>query len=335
MAVKKTLTKTITRRPDLSLILPVYDEEENLKPQYEKIAEALSKLKRSCEIIFVDDGSSDNSQKILKEIAAKDKRVKLVLFRRNFGQTAAMSAGIDYSSGDIILFMDSDLQNDPEDIGKLVEKIDEGYDVVSGWRIKRKDSLFIRKIPSIVANKLISKISGIKLHDLGCSLKAYRGDILRQVELYGEMHRFIPIHVSWIGASITEIPVNHNPRIHGHSKYGLKRIFKVLLDLVTVKFLGSYATKPIYIFGGLGLIQIFLGIVCGIAVIVMKYSTGINMTGNPLLSLTVIFMIIGVLFIQMGIIAELLIRIYHETKRTPPYHVKETININKKPQQRD
>ena len=333
MATKKTSAKStqknkVVKRPDLSLILPVYNEEENLKIQYEKISTALLKIKRSCEIIFVDDGSSDNSQNILKELAAIDKRVKLILFRRNFGQTAAMSAGIDYSSGDIILFMDSDLQNDPEDIGKLIDKIDEGYDVVSGWRVRRKDNLFIRKIPSMIANKLISKISGIKLHDLGCSLKAYRGDVLRQIDLYGEMHRFIPIHVSWVGASITEIPVNHNPRIYGHSKYGLKRIFKVLLDLITVKFLGSYSTKPIYIFGGLGLLLMFCGVGCGVAVIAMKYTTGMNMTGNPLLSLTVILLIIGVLFIQMGILAELLIRIYHESKRTPPYHVKETINLD-------
>ncbi|MDR3237719.1 MAG: glycosyltransferase family 2 protein [Spirochaetia bacterium] len=319
--------KTVKAKPKISLILPVYNEEGNLRIQYAKIADALSRIKYSYEIIFVDDGSTDSSTDILKEIAAKDKQVKLILFRRNFGQTAAMSAGIEYSSGEIILFMDSDLQNDPEDIGRLVAKINEGYDVVSGWRVNRKDSLFIRKIPSKAANWLISKISGIKLHDLGCSLKAYRGDILRQISLYGEMHRFIPIHVSWIGASITEIPVNHNPRIYGQSKYGLKRVFKVILDLITVKFLGSYSTKPIYLFGGFGLIQIFFGIACGAATIVMKYTLGRNMTGNPLLSLTIILLIIGVLFIQMGILAELMIRIYHEAKHTRPYHIDKTINF--------
>jgi glycosyltransferase involved in cell wall biosynthesis len=328
-------TKTAVRakpskaKPEISLILPVYNEEENLNIQYDKIESALGKLKRSFEVIFVDDGSTDASPRILKEIAAKDRRIKLIMFRKNFGQTAAMSAGIEYSSGEIILFMDSDLQNDPEDIGRLVSKIDEGYDVVSGWRVDRKDNFFIRKIPSKAANWLISKISGIKLHDLGCSLKAYRGDVLRQVNLYGEMHRFIPIHVSWIGASITEIPVNHNPRIYGTSKYGLKRVFKVLLDLFTVKFLGSYSTKPIYMFGGFGLIQIFLGIACGVAVVVMKYTSGMNMTGNPLLSLTIMFVIMGSLFIQMGILAELLIRVYHESKRTHPYYIGETINFNK------
>ena len=319
--------KKVKANPDISLILPVYNEEENLDIQYNKIKQAFAKLKYSFEIIFVDDGSTDSSPSILKKIAAGDKQVKLILFRRNFGQTPAMAAGIEYSTGKTILFMDSDLQNDPEDIGRLVNKIEEGYDVVSGWRVNRKDNLFVRKIPSKIANWLISKISGIKLHDLGCSLKAYRGDVLRQVNLYGEMHRFIPIHVSWVGASITEVPVNHNPRIYGRSKYGLKRIFKVLLDLVTIKFLGSYSTKPIYMFGGLGLILILLGISSGIAVITMKYTIGMNMTGNPFLSLTVIFIIMGSLFIQMGILAEILIRIYHESRRTQPYYIHETINF--------
>jgi len=323
----KALGKKAKAKPYISLILPVYNEEENLNIQYSGIKLALAKIEYSYEIIFVDDGSIDSSPLILKKIAAEDKQVKLVLFRRNFGQTSAMAAGIEYSSGEIILFMDADLQNDPEDIGRLIDKIKEGYDVVSGWRVNRKDNFFIRNIPSKIANWLISKISGIKLHDLGCSLKAYKGDILRQVNLYGEMHRFIPIHVSWIGASITEIPVNHNPRIYGRSKYGLGRIFKVLLDLITVKFLGSYSTKPIYMFGGFGFILIFLGIFCGIAVIVMKYTIRMNMTGNPFLSLTIIFVIMGSLFIQMGILAEVLIRIYHESKHTHPYYVGETINF--------
>lgn len=325
MAARKTTAKK--KETELSIILPVYNEKDNLPPQYEKLITALSKLKRTYEIIFVDDGSTDGSRDVLRELAAKDKNIKLVLFRRNFGQTAAMSAGIEYATGKIILFMDADLQNDPEDIGKLADKIDEGYDVVSGWRKHRKDSLFIRKIPSWIANRLISRISGISLHDLGCSLKAYRSDVLKKISLYGEMHRFIPIHVSWVGANITEIPVNHHPRIHGKSKYGLKRIFKVILDLITVKFLGSYSTKPIYVFGGIGLFLIFLGILFGIAVIVMKYSGGMNMTGNPFLTLTVILLIIGMLFIQMGVLAELLIRIYHESRHTHPYYVKETVNF--------
>ena len=238
-----------------------------------------------------------------------------------------MAAGIEYSSGDTILFMDADLQNDPNDIGKLMEKIDEGYDVVSGWRIHRQDKLFLRKIPSKIANWLIARISGIKLHDLGCSLKAYNGDVLRKVNLYGEMHRFIPIHTSWIGASITEVPVNHNARMFGESKYGLKRVFKVLLDLITVKFMGSYSTKPIYIFGGTGLVLMILGFVTGIAVIAMKLKAGIDMTGNPLLYLTTLLIITSILFIQIGILAEILIRIYHESQEMPPYHVKEIVNF--------
>ncbi len=325
MAARKTTAKK--KGTELSIILPVYNEKENLPDQYEKLITALSKLHRTYEIIFVDDGSTDGSRDVLRELAAEDRKVKLVFFRRNFGQTAAMSAGIEYATGRIILFMDADLQNDPEDIGKLADKIDEGYDVVSGWRKHRKDNLFIRKIPSWIANRIISRISGISLHDLGCSLKAYRSEVLKKISLYGEMHRFIPIHVSWVGANITEIPVNHHPRIHGKSKYGLKRIFKVVLDLITVKFLGSYSTKPIYVFGGLGLFMIFAGILLGITVVVMKYTSGMNMTGNPFLTLMVIMLIIGMLFIQMGVLAELLIRIYHESRHSRPYYVKETVNF--------
>ncbi|MCX8124635.1 MAG: glycosyltransferase family 2 protein, partial [Spirochaetes bacterium] len=242
-----------TKKPYLSIVLPVYNEEENILPQYEHIVDAMKKTKYTYEIVFVDDGSTDNSFALLEQIAKKDKRVHVVQFRRNFGQTAAMAAGIEYSKGDIIIFMDSDLQNDANDIPLLVQKIEEGYDVVSGWRKNRQDKLLSRKIPSRIANWLIAKVTGVYLHDLGCSLKAYRGEIIRQVNLYGEMHRFIPVHASWIGASIVEVPVQHHPRKFGKSKYGIKRTFKVLLDLATVKFMGSYSTKPNYIFGGIGL----------------------------------------------------------------------------------
>jgi glycosyltransferase involved in cell wall biosynthesis len=314
----------------LSIVLPVYNEEENIQLQYEKIINALSFLKKKFEVIFVDDGSIDTSTEKLTEIAKKDKRIKLVLFRRNFGQTAAMSAGIDYSSGEIIVFMDSDLQNDPEDIKMLLEKIDEGYDVVSGWRKKRKDKMLSRRLPSIIANKLISKVTGINLHDLGCSLKAYRGSILRQVNLYGEMHRFIPVHASWIGAKITEVPVNHFSRQFGQSKYGIKRTFKVILDLITVKFMGTYSTNPIYIFGGTGFILLAFAALSFLEVVVVKVLYNQDMTGNPFLMLTVMLMILSLLFVQMGILAEILIRIYHEAQDKQPYWVKETININKK-----
>lgn len=311
----------------LSVVLPVYNEEESLLLQYKAVSGAVKKIGKTYEIIFVDDGSVDSSYEILKGMSVKDKNVKLVRFRRNFGQTAAMAAGIDYSSGEIIVFMDSDLQNEPEDIMKLLDKIDEGYDVVSGWRANRQDKLFSRKIPSRIANWLIAKVTGVPLHDLGCSLKAYRGEILRQVNLYGEMHRFIPVHASWIGARITEVPVGHHARQFGQSKYGIKRTFKVLLDLITVKFMGSYSTKPIYIFGGTGIIILLLGVLSGISVIAMKFFMHLNMIRNPLLLMTVMLVIIGILFIQMGIIAEILIRIYHESKELPPYRVKDTVNI--------
>lgn len=324
----ETLMGTI-KPPYLSLILPVYNEEENIQLQYEAIVRALKPLKRSYEILFIDDGSSDSSPDLLKKIAKKDKKVKAIIFRRNFGQTAAMAAGIDHSTGEIIIFMDSDLQNDPEDISLLIDKIDEGYDVVSGWRQHRQDTLIMRKIPSRIANWLISRVTGVHLHDTGCSLKAFRGEIIRQVDLYGEMHRFIPVHASWIGARIAEVPVRHHPRQFGESKYGIRRTFKVMLDLITVKFMGSYSTKPIYVFGGTGIVLFLFSIISGIAVLVMKFALGQSMVRNPLLLLTVLFIILSVLFIQIGILAEITIRTYHEAASKTPYHIRETINTKK------
>ncbi len=322
MAQKKAAKELI------SIVLPVYNEEENIALQYQHIVESLKPSGLNFEIIFVDDGSGDRSVEILSEIARKDKRVKLIVFRRNFGQTAAMAAGIDYSSGDIIIFMDSDLQNDARDIPTLVDKIHEGYDVVSGWRKDRKDKLISRKIPSKIANSLIAKVSGVKLHDLGCSLKAYRGEVLRQVKLYGEMHRFIPVHASWVGAKITEVPVRHHARKYGRSKYGIQRTFKVLLDLITVKFLGSYSTKPIYVFGGAGMALFILSCLSVAAVIFMKIFQGLSMNRNPLLFLTVLLILMSGMFIMLGILAELLIRIYHESQDKSPYTVKTAINIS-------
>jgi glycosyltransferase involved in cell wall biosynthesis len=314
----------------ISIVLPVYNEQENITLQYQHIVESLKTSGLKYEIIFVDDGSEDRSVEILEDIAQKDKRVKLVVFRRNFGQTAAMAAGIDYSAGDIVIFMDSDLQNDAGDIPTLVKKIHEGYDVVSGWRKDRKDRLISRKIPSRIANWLIAKVSGIHLHDLGCSLKAYRGEVIRQVKLYGEMHRFIPVHASWVGAKITEVPVQHHARKFGTSKYGIKRTFKVLLDLITVKFLGSYSTKPIYVFGGAGMALFFFSCVSGAAVILMKIFQGLSMNRNPLLFLTVLLILMSGMFIMLGILAELLIRIYHESQDKAPYTVREVVNARKK-----
>jgi glycosyltransferase involved in cell wall biosynthesis len=310
----------------LSIILPVLNEEENIALQYKDILESVVPLKKIYEIIFVDDGSTDKSFEILQNIAAKNKNVKLIQFRRNFGQTAALAAGIDYSCGQIIIIMDSDLQNDAEDIAKLIKKIEEGYDVVSGWRKDRQDKFFSRKFVSKIANWLIRKVSKVHIHDIGSS-QAYSGDLLRQVKLYGEMHRFIPVHASWLGARITEIPVKHHPRKFGKSKYGLIRTFKVLLDLITIKFLGSYSTKPIYFFGGTGLILIFASVISFIILVVMKISQNQSMIRNPLLLLTVMLTILGVMFFLLGILAELLTRVYHETRNEAPYKIRETINI--------
>ncbi len=331
----KTVRKTSVNKrggrgkamPYISVVLPLFNEEESVELQYKAVRDSLKKIKKDYEIIFVNDGSTDGSEKILNALAKKDKKLKVVHFRRNFGQTAAMAAGIDHSKGEVVVFMDSDLQNEPKDIVNLLKKIEEGYDVVSGWRKDRQDKLVSRKIPSKIANWLISKVTKVPLHDLGCSLKAYRGDVLRQVNLYGEMHRFIPVHASWIGAKITEIPVGHHARQFGQSKYGIKRTFKVLLDLLTVKFMGTYFTKPIYLFGGTGIVTLILSFFSGLAVILMKLYMGMDMTGNPLFMLSIVLFILAMLFLQIGIIAEIIIRLYHEAQNMPPYRVRETINI--------
>ncbi|MDY6935496.1 MAG: glycosyltransferase family 2 protein [Spirochaetota bacterium] len=314
---------------ELSIILPVFNEEKNIPLQFENIISFVDPLEINYEIIFVDDGSTDNSFGVIKEISKNDSRVKALCFRKNFGQTAAMAAGIEYSKGDVIVTMDSDLQNDAKDIKRLLKKINEGYDVVSGWRRERKDGLLYRRIPSIIANWLISKISGVKLHDLGCSLKAYRREVLQYVKLYGEMHRFIPIHVSWEGAKITEIQVEHHSRKFGISNYGLKRTFKVILDLITVKFMGTYSTKPIYVFGGIGLILFIMSIFSGSAVIIMKMMLNHSMIRNPLFHLTVMLITLSMMVVLLGILAEILIRVYHETQGQPPYRIREVVNIKK------
>src|SRR3982751_6051807 len=275
---EKTLTATREYKgdgtggaPDISVFLPVFDEEPNLRPLHEKMDKALEQLGRTAEIIYVDDGSKDGSLAILKELAAKDARVRVVALRRNYGQTAAMAAGIDAARGRVLIPMDADLQNDPADIKRLLEKLDEGYDVVSGWRKDRKDKMVTRKIPSMLANRLISWIGGVPLHDYGCSLKAYRRESLEDVRLYGEMHRFIPIYASWAGARVTEIPVEHHARTMGKSKYGLSRTLKVVFDLMTIKFMASYQTKPIYVFGMFGVLAIALSFIAGVWAVVLKF----------------------------------------------------------------
>jgi glycosyltransferase involved in cell wall biosynthesis len=313
--------------PELSLFLPVLNEEENLRPMHQKIAEALQTLEKTAEVIYVDDGSTDKSLEILKEIAASDERVRVISLRRNYGQTAAMSAGIDAARGDILIPMDADLQNDPRDIRRLLEKLNEGYDVVSGWRKNRRDKLFSRKIPSQIANKLISLIGGVPLHDYGCSLKAYRRDVLQDVKLYGEMHRFIPIYAAWAGARVTEIPVEHHARTMGKSKYGISRTIKVVFDLMTIKFMASYQTKPIYVFGTFGLIAFVLSIVGGFWAFVLKFVYGVSFILTPLPVLAIVLLAISVQFFLMGLLAEMLVRTYHESQDKTIYAVRETFGF--------
>src|SRR5215204_5002669 len=318
--------KTENAEPELSLFLPVLDEEENLRPMHARIAAALDKLGKSAEVIYVDDGSTDHSLEILREIAAGDERVRVISLRRNYGQTAAMSAGIDAAKGTILIPMDADLQNDPADIRRLLEKLDEGYDVVSGWRKNRRDKMISRKIPSQIANRIISWIGGVPLHDYGCSLKAYRRDVIQDVKLYGEMHRFIPIYASWAGARVTEIPVDHHARTMGKSKYGISRTIKVIFDLITIKFMASYQTKPLYVFGAFGMIAFFISMVAGVWAIVLKFG-GTSFILTPLPIIAVVMLAISVQFFLMGLLAELSVRTYHESQDKAIYAVREKIGF--------
>jgi glycosyltransferase involved in cell wall biosynthesis len=309
----------------LSIVIPVFNEEANIPVLLERLTAALEG--RTYEVIFVDDGSSDRSFDVIRAFADKDKRVKCIRFRRNFGQTAAMSAGIEAAGGDIIIPMDADMQNDPADIPRLLEKLNKGYDVVSGWRKNRHDKTWSRVIPSKAANWLISRIGGVRLHDYGCSLKAYRREMITGVRLYGEMHRFIPIYASWEGAKVTELEVTHHPRRFGQSKYGINRTIKVLLDLVTIKFLGSYATKPIYMFGGLGFLLCLAGFGCAGLTLYYKWALDVFVHRNPLALLAAFFFLAGMQLIMMGVLAEILIRVYHETCKKPVYSVQKTLNF--------
>jgi glycosyltransferase involved in cell wall biosynthesis len=314
------------QNPEVSVVVPVLNEQDNIGPLYEQITGALSG-KYNYEVIFVDDGSDDDSFSVLSRLQNDGAKMRVIRFRKNFGQTAALSAGFDYARGKIIVAIDADLQNDPADIPQMIAKLNEGYDVVSGWRKKRHDKFLTRLIPSMIANRIISAITGVKLHDYGCTLKVYHREVLRQMNLYGEMHRFIPALASWSGARICEIPVNHRPRTSGSAKYGMARTLKVILDLITVKFLGSYSTKPIYIFGGLGLVNGFAAVLSGVVVLYQKFVSASHpsMNRNPLLILTAILMITTVQFILMGLLAELLVRTYHESQNRPTYVVREIL----------
>jgi len=310
----------------LSVVVPLLNEQDNLQSLYQQITNAVNG-KFDYELIFVDDGSTDSSFDILSRIQKKDERVRVIRFRKNFGQTAALSAGFAHAAGDIIVAIDADLQNDPADIPGMVGKLSEGYDVVSGWRKKRHDKLLTRLLPSKIANWLIGRITGVKLHDFGCTLKAYRKEILAETRLYGEMHRFLPALASWSGASICEMVVNHRPRTTGKGKYGLGRTLKVILDLITVKFLGSFSTSPIYFFGGLGLITGIGAVLCSLAVLYQKFiaSYHLSMNRNPLLVLTTLLIATTIQFVLMGLIAELLVRTYHESQGRCTYVIREIL----------
>jgi glycosyltransferase involved in cell wall biosynthesis len=312
--------------PEISVFLPVLNEEPNLRPLHLKLDESLASLGRTAEIIYVDDGSTDGSLEVLRELAARDPRVRVIALRRNYGQTAAMAAGIDAARGHVLIPMDADLQNDPVDIARLLDKLDEGFDVVSGWRKERQDKMVTRKIPSAIANWIISFIGGVKLHDYGCSLKAYRREFLKDVRLYGEMHRFIPIYASWVGARVTEIPVRHHARTMGQSKYGLSRTFKVMLDLMTIKFMASYHTKPIYVFGLFGFSSFLISLVAMVWAVLRKLG-GESFIRNPLLTIAIVMFAVGVQFILMGLLAEMLVRTYHESQAKTVYTVREKIGF--------
>ncbi len=319
-----------SRINSLSIVAPVYNEEENLPELYRKIKEITKTLPVTTEVILVNDGSKDNSLKILEQLAKDDDSVKVVSFMRNYGQTAALAAGIDHASGDVVVFLDADLQNDPADIPAMLAKLSEGYDVVSGWRSKRKDTFINRKLPSMIANAIISKVTGVHLHDYGCTLKAYRAEYLKGFRLYGEMHRFLPAYAAQSGAKIIEMPVNHHPRIHGTSKYGIERTIKVMLDLMTVKFLGSYFHKPIYLFGSVGAALIASSFALLTVLIYRKLSIGASLIESPLLLMSVMFVILGVQSIFLGLISELLVRIYHESQDKSTYRIAKTCNLKVK-----
>lgn len=315
--------------PQLSVVLPIYNEVESLPHLLEELGPALTATGRTFEIICVDDGSRDGSFEALKQLRQQDERVRVIRFRRNFGQTAAFAAGFDRARGEIVITMDADLQNDPADIPKLLDKIEAGYDVVSGWRTDRwregVSTFFTRKLPSATANWLISTGTGVHLHDYGCALKAYRAEVVKNINLYGDLHRFIPAIASYFGVTVAEVPVNYRSRQFGRSKYGLGRIIRVILDLLTVRFLLSYSTRPIQIFGSLGLLASALGIVIGIYLSFMKLIYGIALAERPLLWLAILLVMVGVQFITMGLLGELIVRTYHESQNKPIYSIREEL----------
>jgi glycosyltransferase involved in cell wall biosynthesis len=308
----------------VSVVVPLYNEEDNVKALNERLKDVLDTLGTEYEIIYVDDGSSDRTLNLLEGIQKADRNVLVLSLRRNFGQTAAFAAGFDFARGDIVITMDGDLQNDPKDIPRLLDAIRD-CDLVSGWRKKRKDKFLTRRLPSMIANWLISKVTGVKLHDYGCSLKAYRRDVVKNLKLYGEMHRFIPAVASWYGVRVAEIETTHHPRLRGKSKYGISRTIKVLLDLITVKFLQSFSTKPMQFFGPMGMIFGMVGVGISLYLSIEKLFKGVNIGGRPLLLLGALLIIVGVQFIGMGLLGEMLVRVYHESQKKPIYAIKKIL----------
>jgi glycosyltransferase involved in cell wall biosynthesis len=310
----------------VSIVVPVFNEVKNVPLLYEKVSMAMTSVGHPWELVFVDDGSNDGSLQAMEVVAAKDaKHVRVVALRRNFGQTAAISAGIDYSEGQVIVLMDGDLQNDPADIPGLLAQIENGYDLVSGWRKFRKDNYLTRTLPSNIANWIISQVTGVHLHDYGCTLKAYRREVLTGFRLYGEMHRFIPAYAGYVGARITEVPVQHHPRQHGKSKYGLERTVKVILDLFTVKFLSGYVNKPLYLFGGVGIGFGLVGTLGLFYLVVRKLLIATGIVNSPIFLLSALLFILGVQSILLGLIAEMMVRTYHESQSKPIYSLRYVI----------
>jgi len=316
---------------DLSIVVPVYNEAQNLEELHAQIVDSCHRLGKSFEIIFIDDGSRDDSYAILKKLRAGHGSIRLIRLRRNFGQTAALSAGFDHARGEVIITLDADQQNDPNDFGLLLEKIDEGFDLVNGWRIKRKDKFLTKRVPSAIANRLISLITRVKLHDYGCTLKALRRDVAQNINLYGEMHRFIPAIANHMGVTIAEVKVNHRPRRHGKSNYTISRTIRVVFDLLTVKFLLSYSTRPLQIFGLFGLVSGLIGGALGLWMSYQRLFQNKSLADRPMLLLAILLLVIGFQFITLGLLAEIMVRAYHESLEKRIYYIREVIDLGDDP----
>ncbi len=314
-------------KTDISIVIPVYNEEESIELLYKKLKNEMEKLNNTYEILLIDDGSKDKTPLLLDKLHEKDKNVKIIHFRKNFGQTAAIAAGFKYSAGEIIITMDSDLQNDPVDIPRLIDKINEGFDVVSGWREKRKDKFLTRRLPSILANKLISKITGVKLKDYGCTLKAYKREVVKNIKLYGEMHRFIPAIANMIGIQVAEIPVEHHPRQFGTSKYGISRTIRVILDLITVKFLLTYSANPMQMFGKIGFLFIGIGFLTGLTSLMLVIFKGWTIA-NSITTIGIISLFFASQFFVIGLVGEINVRIYYESQGKEPFYIKSAKGIS-------